>query len=238
MHRTFMPAAAGLAILSFACASPLLARPGEWGPPGSWERSDPFGRTGSPHRDAGAEREGKVDAVRFVAEGAAGDIGHGPIEVTAATGAEGGPANLPAYEAAVVDRLVSAGYDTQRPASEDGQIAELRIVKSTLVPEEARRKPVSGTMAVGVSNRGTMTGMGLNIDLTKPKKALLSTRLEARIRDRASGKVLWEGRADIATRDGDPDWSEQAIAHRLAQALFGGFPTDLGQTVAIHQGAS
>ena len=87
------------------------------------------------------------------------------------------------------------------------------------------RKPVSGEMAVGVSNRGTMMGLGINIDLTKPKGALVSTRLEARIKDRTSGAVLWEGRADILTRQGDARWSDQKIAERLAAALFEGFPT-------------
>ncbi len=68
-------------------------------------------------------------------------------------------------------------------------------------------------------------GMALAVDLTKPAKALVSTRLMARILDRASGKVLWEGRADIVTRDGDSRWTEQAIATRLAAALFEDFPS-------------
>lgn len=80
-------------------------------------------------------------------------------------------------------------------------------------------------MAVGVSNRGTMTGMAVNVDLSKPRGALVSTRLEARIRDRANDTLLWEGRAEMATRDGDSRWDQQAIAARLAEALFDGFPT-------------
>ena len=60
--------------------------------------------------------------------------------------------------------------------------------------------------------------------LTKPRAALVSTRMEARIRDRQTNQVLWEGRAEISTRDGDADWTEQAIAAKLAQALFDGFP--------------
>ncbi|HNJ48934.1 MAG TPA: DUF4136 domain-containing protein, partial [Novosphingobium sp.] len=59
--------------------------------------------------------------------------------------------------------------------------------------------------------------------------ALISTRLEARVRDRASGKVLWEGRAQIVTRDGDERWGDQQVAARLAQALFDGFPGRTGE---------
>ena len=70
--------------------------------------------------------------------------------------------------------------------------------------------------------------MAVNIDLSKPRSALISTTLEARIRDRASGRVLWEGRADIATRQGDEHWPATAIATRLAAALFDRFPDRSG----------
>jgi hypothetical protein len=79
-------------------------------------------------------------------------------------------------------------------------------------------------MAVSVGNRGTAYGMAVNVDLTKPLPPLVSTKLEARIRDRATNAVLWEGRAEVATREGDEKWGDQAIAARLAEALFDGFP--------------
>lgn len=136
------------------------------------------------------------------------------------------------YEAAVIDQLVKAGYDTTKPDPQGGQIAELKIVRDVLVPQEAKRKPVSGEMTIGASNYGTYTGMAIGVDLSKPKKALVSTRLEARVRDRATGKPLWEGRAEIATREGDSKWTDQAIATRLAQALFDRFPDQAGGKVA------
>ena len=117
-------------------------------------------------------------------------------------------------------------------AGEEGQTVELNIRHAEAEPAEAPHKPVSGEMAVGVSSRGgSYEALGLNIDLSKPRKALLSTRLEARIRDKATGAVLWEGRADIATRDGDPKWTDQAIATKLAGALFAGFPGKNGETI-------
>jgi hypothetical protein len=128
------------------------------------------------------------------------------------------------FEAAVVDQLAKAGYDTMSAGGAQGQLAEVRVIRGVVRPEEAKRSPVSGETTVGVSNRGSYMGMAINVDMTKPAKALLSTRLMARIRDRASGKVLWEGRADIVTRDGDSRWTEQAIASRLAAALFDDFP--------------
>ena len=91
------------------------------------------------------------------------------------------------------------------------------------MPEEAKRKPVSGAMEVGVSNRGNYTAMALNIDLTKAKKAIVATRLDVRIRDKASNRVLWEGHAETQTREDDDGLNNGAVAARLASALFAKF---------------
>jgi hypothetical protein len=146
------------------------------------------------------------------------------VSVTAAPGGTASARDEAAYEAAIVDQLVKAGYDTTKPDPAGGQVVELKILRDTVVPEEQKRKPVSGETSVTVSNRGTGVGMALNLDFTKPKKALVSTRLDAQIKDRTGGTVLWEGHATITTREGDSHWTEQAIATRLAAALFDHFP--------------
>lgn len=181
-------------------------------------------------------REGRVQVSRFIATDAPTDLlGHGPVAVTSLAGpasdgpvavgtqdylAQGGRAP---FEAAVVDRLVAVGYDTVRADPTGGQLAEVRVSREVLVPAEIKRSPVSGTAAMEVGTRGSAYGLAVNVDMTKPRTALLSTRLDARIKDRASGKVLWEGRAQIATREGDDKWTEGAIASRLAEALFDDF---------------
>lgn len=209
-------------------AAPALAQ--RWGGPGFG--ADRYGWDRSPRATSDRGREGKVEVTRFLAEGAgAAALGHGPITVAAQQSALTDERERATYEAAVIDRLAHAGYDTATAAGTSGQTVELTIRHVEVTPPEAPRKPVSGEMAVGVSNHGSYQALGLNIDLSKPRKALLSTRLEARIRDKASGAVLWEGRADIATRDGDAKWSDQAIAARLADALFAGFPGKNGETI-------
>ncbi len=210
----------------------LLAQRGGWGEPGWGERG-----WGSHIARQAPSREGKVDVARFRAEGdAALALGHGAIAVvpmTAEPDAESGLPDTdgpnPTFEAAVEDRLVKAGYDTVHPAPGTGQIAEVRIMRAEAEPAEAPHKPLSGEMSMGVSNRGSMLGLALAYDGSKPRRALISTRLEARIRDRASGAVLWEGRADIITREGDQRWTEQAVATKLAGVLFDGFPTRTGE---------
>lgn len=225
-----------LLILLSAAAMPAFARP-----PGMWGTGFGSGlgnasladRWDAPRGRSGPDsREGKVDADSFVAAQARAQLGQGRITVAAPSGSADEAGDRPAYEAAVIDQLVKAGYDTATPDPEGGQLVELRIARETLVPEEAKRKPVSGAADIGISNRGTSYGLAIAVDLGKPKKALLSTRLEARIRDRASGATLWEGRATIATRAGDGDWTDQAIATRLAAALFADFPNGSATRVA------
>jgi len=214
-------------LLTAVAASPAVAQ--RWGYPGGGYGWDgPLTRAPSDR-----SREGKVDVTRFLADGAAVQaLGHGAIAVSAASDGTADDRERATYEAAVIDRLAGVGYDTVSRAGDSGQAVELRIRHAELEPAELKRKPVSGEMAVGVSSHGgSYQSLGIGIDLSKPLKALMSTRLEARIRDKATGAVLWEGHAEIATRAGDARWTDQAIAGKLAAALFSGFPGKNGETI-------
>lgn len=216
------------ATLFFPALAPTLAnaQPMGWGP--GWGRPGPYDafpdRTPARTGDA---REGRVEVSRFVVAGdAALALGHGPVTVKSESG--DGPwvetEKRTIYEAAIENALVGAGYDTLHSAGKDGQVAQLRLTRQVLVPAEEKRSPVSGTAAMEVGSRGSAYGLGINVDLTKPRAALVSTRLDTRIVDAASGKVLWEGYATIATREGDNGWSDDRIASKLATALFDNFP--------------
>jgi len=250
-------ASAAIACLA-AIPAISLARPGDWphdrgnGWGGSgWERGfdggsalDSRARTSS--RDP---REGRVQVSRFIVQDTSADmLGHGAVAVTSLSEqtAPAAAANRPfdagpdgtqdylaqnaraSFEAAVVDRLVAVGYDTIHADPTGGQLAEVRVSREVLSPAEIKRKPVSGAAAVEVGTRGSAYGLGVNVDMSKPRRALLSTRLDARIKDRASGKILWEGHSQIATRDGDDKWTDGAIATRLAEALFDDFRKPTG----------
>lgn len=228
-----------IALVIAGTAAPAFAQRGRFGSDldHGWSSPGPYsGRHGYPYpsntRRSSGPAEGKVEVTRFVAEdGSAELLGKGSaISVPAPAGSGFATSELRPYAAAVDDRLASLGYQTATTAAAAGQVVELRVTRDIVVPEESRRSPVSGEMEVGVSNRGTMMGMGINIDLSKPRKALVSTRLEARIKDVASGKTLWEGRADMVTRDGSDKWGEGAVATKLAGALFDKFPGNPGES--------
>jgi hypothetical protein len=215
-------ASLAVAALIATAAGPVLAWPGGgWGAPG-WG-SDPYG-PGWNGGSASDSREGKVSVDRFLAPDAGAALKQAHIAVVAAPGGAGDERQGATFEAAVIDQLAKAGYDTITPDPQGGLVAEVTTSRDVVVPQEARHRPVSGEMAAGVSNHGSGFGLGLNIDLTKPRKALVDTRLEITIRDRVSHKPLWEGRADIVTREADPHWTDTAVAGRLAGALFAHFP--------------
>ncbi|MDT0509412.1 DUF4136 domain-containing protein [Novosphingobium sp. MMS21-SN21R] len=191
-------------------------------PGGGWDRPMMNQRLRGDDGRRMAEPAKKVDVEAFRAADAATLLGKGPITVAAAPGAEA-EWKLPVYEAAVVDQLAKLGYDTAVSGAEGGQVAQIGITHDVVVPEEVKRKPVSGAMEVGVSNRGSYSALALNVDLSKPRKAIVSTRLDVRIRDKASGRVLWEGHAEAQTREDDDGLNNGAVAARLASALFARF---------------
>jgi len=227
-------------------AAPAQAQRGYGGGYGGGWNSEPYDNASRQ-----GPVEGHIDVSRFVADGADARLGHGPMAVTASpqtppspdadappsitppsitpssiTSAPGSPSarEEATYQAAVVDALARAGYDTTQAAPTLGQVAEVRLTREIAASAEAPHRPVSGEASMGVSNRGSGMGLALNIDLSKPRKALISTRIEVRIRDRDTGAALWEGRAEIITREGNDRWNDNAIADTLTKALFAGFP--------------
>lgn len=170
-------------------------------------------------------REGKVQAVHYLANSAAvAELGHGAVQIASGPGSMSVGLEESAFESALVDRLVKAGYRTDIAPDAKGQLVEYAISHDEVKPPEPPHSPVSGEVSVMGGNRGSAVGMAVAVDLSKPAKALISTRLDARIRDAATHELLWEGHAEIVTRDGDKHWTSEAVATRLAAALFKNFP--------------
>ena len=223
------------ALVALVCTTPAFAQgyPGQWsGPPGGQ-------RVGS---QGGAEPSRQIEVETFRAADAGDQLGKGRIVVSdapprPARDRDGDDsaivvtgdieAKLPVYQAAVVDQLANKGYDISHIAN-PSQLVEVLITTDVVVPEEAPHKPISGEMSVGVSNRGSGYGLALAVDLSKPRKAIMATRMDVRIRDKATRKVLWEGYAQGQSRatDGGSGGAidDGRMATRLAAALFARFP--------------
>jgi|GEM_PF-313814 len=247
-------------VIAMALAAPALAQPypGGWGGRGGWPDGD--GRVAT---QGNAEPSKRVDVETFRAADAGDALGKGRIVVVDTPppapprpepGAEAGPPppayaaalpgnndgprdfddKLPVYEAAVIDQLAGKGYDIAT-AGDPQQVVEIRVSHDVVVPEEAPHKPVSGEVSVGVSNRGYGYGGALFIDLSKPRKAIIATRIDVRIRDKATHRVLWEGYAQGQSRLTDNGADDTHIATRLSTALFAKFPD--GKVVQAVPGA-
>lgn len=212
------------ALAGFALAAPACAQPAEWERPGMGPMVPPPDDYGPIY--AGRDpREGKIETSTFTARSpSVSALGHGPIVVAPEGAGVGSSPEDVAYEAALVDQLAKAGYQTDAQPKAGGQTIEFVVSHIVVEPPEPPHSPVSGEMAVEGGRRGTGVGLAIGIDLSKPLRALLATRLEARIRDLATHELLWQGRAEVVTREGDRRWSDQAIAARLSAALFKGFP--------------
>ncbi len=244
--RLFIPALAAVAL-----ATPALAQSypgggwnGGWNGPGggSWPGDRRIATQG------GAEPSRQIDVETFRTPDAADQLGKGRIVVTDAprkhaaepaadTNPDAAPGivvtgdpeeKLPVYEAAVIDQLAHKGYDVA-DAANPGQLVEVAVSKDVVIPEEARHKPVSGEMSVGVSNYGAEYGLAVAVDLSKPRKAIIATRIDVRIRDKATHRILWEGYAQGQSRATDGGADDTRIAGRLTNALFAKFPD--GQVV-------
>jgi len=211
-----------LALILMALAAPALAQGMPGGGPYGGPRGGGWNDRRQDQRQSSAEPARGVDVTAFRAADAGELLGKGQIVVAAISGGDE-LGKLPVYEAAVVDELARRGYDTAS-SGDRGQIAQIGVMHRTAVPEEAPHKPISGEMSTTISNRGSGFGLALAVDLTKPKKAIVATRLDVRIRDKASGRVLWEGYAEGQAREGDAGLDNGAMATRLASALFARFP--------------
>lgn len=226
-----------LAALIVCGAAPVLAQgmPGEgrWG--GGWhddDRLDPAPRYPSSRQSVQPSK--KIDVTAYRSADAEALLGKGRIVISRlpTDAGDNDDGKLPVYEAAVIDELARRGYDTgvdKIGAMDPGQIAEIGVSHSVAVPEEAPHKKVSGAMSTTISNRGSGFGLALAVDLSKPAKAIVATRLDLRIRDKASGRVLWEGHAEGEAREEDGGINNSQMAARLATALLKKFPD--GQVV-------
>jgi len=221
MRLFALPAFAAILALT---AGPVAAQMGGWGS-GMGRHARHADRDGSRADSRSQDREGRVSAEHFAGEGAEAILGRGTITLASMPDSTPETRELLAYEAALVDRLVLAGYNTLTPTPGSPQMAEIRVRQLVAEPAEARRNPVSGEGSVMVSNRGTAVGMAVAVDFTEPQAALIATHMDLRIKDRASGAILWEARAQMTTREGDAEWGADEIAARLSAALFEGFPS-------------
>lgn len=155
----------------------------------------------------------------------------GTVAVVAAPGADPASIELRAFSAAVARELQRQGY-REAGAAESAQLAEVRIERRTTQPER-RRGPVTVGVGGSTGSYGSGLGLGIGFDLSGRPPAMTETLLAVVLRERTSGRVVWEGRAGFSVRADSPLARTDLGAAQLATALFRDFPGKSGETVLV-----
>ncbi|MBO9498930.1 MAG: DUF4136 domain-containing protein [Novosphingobium sp.] len=174
---------------------------------------------------------GPVEVTRFVEPAALPQLGHGTIAVEPASGMDPNSLELGSYTAAVARELVRLGYQTAADG-QGAQVALVRVERQTVQPERDHG-PVSVGGGASAGSYGSGVGLGIGIDLSGKPKPQTETRLSVMIRDRASGKTVWEGRASFAVQADAPLATTSLGAPKMAAALFQNFPGRNGETIEV-----
>lgn len=173
---------------------------------------------------------GPVQVTRFHT-GDAGVLGKGAITVEPAPGSDASSLEWQTYRGAVMHELEQVGY-SEAPKGGGGQVALMRIQRTTQQRGESGG-PVSVGIGGSTGSYGSGVGVGVGINLSPRPKAQVDTELAVSIRDRANGKVLWEGRAQFTVGSGSPLATTALAAPKMSQALFFDFPGNSGETIEV-----
>lgn len=175
---------------------------------------------------------GPVEVTRFHSPELAA-LGKGSIAVEPAPGQDGTSLEWRAYQSAVQRQLSLLGYGEPTAGVPSAQVAQLRLARSTYQPERSGGGPVSVGVGGSTGSYGSGLGVGIGINLSPRPSAQVQTELGVIIKDRASTRALWEGRASFTVRASSPLASTSLGAAKMAEALFKGFPGQSGETIAV-----
>ncbi|GGC14885.1 hypothetical protein GCM10011494_37120 [Novosphingobium endophyticum] len=174
---------------------------------------------------------GPVEVTRFHAPDAI-PLRQGTISVEPAPGQEGG-IEFRTYAGAVMRELTRLGYSDAAQAGAPGQqVATLSIERHRYRPGRDG-SPVSVGVGGSTGSYGSGLGVGLGINLSGPPPEQVETRMHVMIRERDSGRTIWEGRASFAVRADSPLAQTPLGAAKMAEALFKDFPGQSGETILV-----
>jgi hypothetical protein len=172
---------------------------------------------------------GPVEVTRFHLPGT-GQLGNTTIAVEPATGMDGASLEFRTYAAAIARELARVGYSELATGSR--QVALVTMERRSFQPGRSR-SPVSVGVGGNTGGYGSGVGLGVGFNLSGPPAEQVVTRLSVMIRDRQSGETLWEGRAGFAVKANSPLADAQLGAAKMAEALFGDFPGNSGETILV-----
>ncbi len=129
------------------------------------------------------------------------------------------------YDAAVARELARIGFEGTGTTRYDYTAEVTRDVRR----DPVRRSPVTIGIGGGTGGWGGGFGIGGSFGVGSQRgRDTTFTRLFVQLRDRATGKTVWEGRAETESSGSNGERIE-----RLAEALFRDFPGQTGRTISV-----
>ena len=174
---------------------------------------------------------GPVEVTRFH-QADTSVLGRGAISIEPASGNDADSLEFRSWAGAVARELVRIGYTEQVAGSSSPQVAQVSVRRRTIEPGRVG-SPVSVGVGGSTGSWGSGLGVGVGLNLSGPPPEEIETQLAVTIRDRASGRALWEGRAEFTVRASSPLAQTQLGAPKMAEALFRGFPGTSGETIVV-----
>jgi len=174
---------------------------------------------------------GPVEVTRFH-QADTSVLGRSAISIEPASGNDADSLEFRSWAGAVARELVRIGYTEQVAGSSSPQVAQVSVRRRTIEPGRVG-SPVSVGVGGSTGSWGSGLGVGIGLNLSGPPPEEIETQLAVTIRDRASGRALWEGRAEFTVRASSPLAQTQLGAPKMAEALFRGFPGTSGETIVV-----
>ena len=160
-------------------------------------------------------------------------IARGQIAVEPLVPADRGSPEFQTYAGIVGAELAKLGFSEAPGLSASEQVAVISVERGSR-EGMARHSPVTIGLGGGSFGYGGGVGGGVSFPLGRARSGeVVATRLIVQIKRRSEGTVVWEGRAETAAPAGSPAAQPGDAVHRLAMALFQGFPGTSGRTVTV-----
>ena len=165
-------------------------------------------------------------------------VARGSVRVEPLTAA-GAPASLEyrTYAAAVEAELLRNGYTLAQPGVFPDFVGVVSFRRGTELGPP-RQSPFSIGLGVGGADFGRRSAVGGGVGVGLPvgggrATELVVSELQVTLKRRADQSPIWEGQARAAADSRSPDADTNALARRLARALFTDFPGQSGRTIEV-----
>jgi hypothetical protein len=169
-------------------------------------------------------------------------IARGTIAVQPLTGLAPGsaPASLEfqSYANAVQSELARVGYQPVAPGVSPDFVVTVDFRRTTR-PGPERRSPFSiglggGSFSGGRRGGGVGLGGGVSFPVGRSRQSsILLTELAVTIKRRVDQSPVWEGQSRGSSDTRSVEATADGQAHKLAAALFTGFPGQSGRTIEV-----